>query len=144
MSQMHLIAMVYHYYDALSAAAREYLIVELLAHGRIHRPNKSDTFTSGRNPDDWNRAGFVSPLGNKISIGETENHILMIVTARYLTNQLLFQRNPLIDYDNRRNGGDGYPSCLDLLLSLCSATRFGEIFPSTTPSRIKRKRGGLC
>jgi hypothetical protein len=118
LSQMHLIAMVYHYYDALSSAAREYLIAQLLAHGRIHRPNKSDTFTSGRNPDDWNRAGFVSPLGNKISIGETENHILMIVTARYLTNQLLFQRDPLIDYDNRRNGGDGYPSCLDLLLSL--------------------------
>jgi hypothetical protein len=106
------------YYDALSPAAREFLITQLLARGRVHRPRKDDTFTSGSNPNDWARAGFVSPLGNHIDIGETENHILIIVTARYLTNQLMFQREQVIEYDNRRNRGDDYPACTDLLLSL--------------------------
>jgi hypothetical protein len=118
LSEMHLVPMAYSYYDELSPAAREHLIRNLLAHGRVHRPRRDDTFTSGSNPNDWNRAGFVSPAGYHVDIGETENHIMMIVTTRYLTNQLLFQRQPLIDYDNRRNGGDDYPSCTSLLISL--------------------------
>jgi hypothetical protein len=118
MSEMHLVAMAYNYYDELSPAAREHLIRELLARGRVHRPRRGDTFTSGSNPNDWSRAGFVSPLGYHVDIGETENHILMIVAARYLTNQLMFQREPLLDYDNQRNGGDDYPACKSLLMSL--------------------------
>jgi hypothetical protein len=46
---------------------------------------------------------MVSPGGLRKRIAETENHILMIMTARYLTNQLLYQRNPTIFFDNRRN-----------------------------------------
>jgi hypothetical protein len=126
MAEMHLLAMVYGYFDELSPAAREHLIKHLLARGCVHRPDVDDTFTSGRNPNDWSRAGFVSPLGNHIDIGETENHILMIVTARYLTNQLLFQRKPSIDYDNRRNGGDDYQSCTSLLMSLLRNTLRGD------------------
>ena len=55
--------------------------------------------------------------GTKImlpQIGETENHILMIETARFLTNQLLLLPNPHSipavnplynpDYDNKKNG----------------------------------------
>lgn len=118
MSEMHLLPMVYRHYDDLSPAARELLITQLLARGRDHRPRKDDTFTSGGNPDDWSRAGFISPAGMHIDIGETENHILMIQTARYLTNQLLFQRDRALQYDNRRNGGDGSPSCFSLLLTL--------------------------
>lgn len=118
LSEMHLVAMAYSYYDDLSPAAREHLIRQLLARGRVHRPRRDDTFTSGSNPNDWSRAGFISPAGYHVNIGETENHILLIVTARYLTNQLMFQREPLIDYDNRRNGGDDYPACTSLLASL--------------------------
>lgn len=117
MSQMHLLPMVYRHYDDLSAAARDQLIKQLLERGLVHRPNVDDTHTSGGNPNDWDRAGFVSPVGGKIDIGETENHILMIVTTRYLTNQLLFQRDRSRVHDNRRNDGDG-PSCFNLLLSL--------------------------
>ena len=79
--------------------------------------------TSGGVPGDWSRAGHIHAGTVKIRIGETENHILTIHTARYLTNQLLYQRdhdpnydNPQRDhdpdYDNRRNG------CTELLLYL--------------------------
>jgi hypothetical protein len=118
MSEMHLLPMVYRHYDDLSPGARELLITQLLARGRIHRPRKNDTFTSGGNPNDWSRAGFISPAGYHIDIGETENHILMIVTARYLTNQLLYQRDRASEHDNRRNASDDSLSCFSLLLSL--------------------------
>ena len=118
MSQMHLLPMVYRHYDDLSPAAREHLITQLLANGRVHRPRKDDTFTSAGNPDDWSRAGFTSFLAQHRDIGETENHILMIVTARYLTNQLLYQRDGATAHDNRRNGGDDIHSCFSLLLYL--------------------------
>ena len=118
MSETHLVAMAYQFYDALSPDAREYLITALLAGGRIHRPNCDDTFTSGLVPNDWERAGFISPLGAHKDFGETENHILMIATARYLTNQLLFQRDHDAAHDNRRNGGSEWPSSTSLILSL--------------------------
>jgi len=118
MNQMHIIAVAYAYFDVLDDPTREHVIRELLAKGKIHRPRRPDIVTSGRLPDDWSRAGFVSPLGVHKDIGETENHILMMHTTRYLTNQLLFQRDRDIAHDNRRNGWDGVPSCLDLVLSL--------------------------
>lgn len=126
MTQMYLLPIAYAYYEELTPEAREYLIGVLLARGRIHRPRVDDTFTSGRNPEDWSRAGFVSPLAAHYRIGETENHILMILTARYLTNQLLYQRDNDLKYDNRRNGMDWVdgewkrvgPDCTGLLLIL--------------------------
>ena len=119
LSQLHLVAIAYRHYDDLSPNARDHLINQLLARGRIHRPSLDDTFTSGGNPNDWARAGVVSPLGIKIRIGETENHVLCILTARYLTNQLLYQRDQNHAHDNRRNGDVmGGPNCMDLLLSL--------------------------
>ena len=118
MTEMSLLPLAYGYYDDLSTDARELLINELLQRGRIHRPNEDDTFTSGRNPNDWGRAGHVSPVGYEVDIGETENHIMMIVTARYLTNQLLFQRTGGIEHDNRRNQSDDSPSCFSLLMTL--------------------------
>jgi hypothetical protein len=48
MSQMHLLQMVYGYYDRLSAPARELLVRQLPARGRIHRPRLNDTFTRAR------------------------------------------------------------------------------------------------
>jgi len=118
MSEMHLLAMVYRHYEDLSPAARDHLIKQLLAQGRIHRPDVDDIFTREGNPNDWSRAGFISPLGFHIDIGETENHILMIQTARYLTNQLLYQRDRNLEHDNRRNETEDSPSCFSLLLSL--------------------------
>ena len=118
MSLMHLVPMAYRHYDDLSPAARELLITQLLARGRAHRPRVDDTFTSGRNPVDWSRAGFISPGGYHVDIGETENHVLMIVTARYLTNQLLYQQNGGTEHDNRRNGDEHRWSCFSLLLYL--------------------------
>lgn len=118
MTQMFLIPIAYRYYDELPYAAGEHLIIELLAHGVVHRPRVPDHWTHGWLPEDWSRAGFVSPLGIHIRIGETENHILMILTTTYLTNQLLYQRNPNPDYDNRRNGDDKRPSCTALILFL--------------------------
>ncbi|MGI8702536.1 MAG: hypothetical protein ACR2JU_15290 [Nocardioidaceae bacterium] len=118
MTQMRLLAMAYAYYRQLSPQAREHLIATLLARGRIHRPDLDDTFTSGGPPDDWDRAGFISPLGNHINIGETENHILMIATARYLTNQLLFQRDHQPEHDNRRNANVNGQTCTSVLLVL--------------------------
>lgn len=114
MAQQHLLCTAYAYFDELSPAAREHLVHQLLARGRIHRVNQNDTFTSGRAPNDWSRSGHVGSL----RIGETENHILMIQTARYLTNQLMYQRHPRIEYDNRRNGPRDGLSCLDLVLLL--------------------------
>ena len=106
MAQMHLLPMAYRYYDHLTPDAREHLITALLAGGTIHGPGQKDTHTCGLYPGYWSRAGMVSPLGAKKSIGETENHILMIMTARYLTNQLLYQRDQKVWFDNRRNSPD--------------------------------------
>ena len=117
MSEMHLLQIAYRYYDELSPAAQDLLIEVLLATGTVHRPGDDDVVTSGRVPEDWSRAGFVSPGGIHVRIGETENHILMIHTARYLTNQLLYQRDPTPDRDNRNNS-DGRVSCMELLLYL--------------------------
>lgn len=118
MVQMHLLQMAYRYYDRLTEQAREHLIGSLLAQGRVHRPGVDDHLTNGPVPNDYSRAGVVTPGGAKIRIGETENHILMIQTARYLTNQLLYQREQNPVYDNRRNGLEDSPSCIALLLSL--------------------------
>ena len=119
MRQMHLLPLAYAYYDCLPDA-REHLITVLLGQGRIHRPNLDDTFTSGGVPNDWMRAGYLSPLAIHVDIPETENHVLMIQTVRYLTNQLLYPRDHDRSHDNRRNGdpGDSRPSCIELLLTL--------------------------
>ena len=129
MSQMHLLQIAYRYYDELSPEAQERLIRVLLATGRIHRPNEQDLVTSGGAPNDYSRAGFLEVsdplLGNVLGlsaklkrIGETENHILTIHTARYLTNQLLYQRDHDANHDNRRNGSDDAPTCMNLMLAL--------------------------
>ena len=118
MTQMHLLAMAYSYYPNLSPDARERLIRLLLARGRMKRPQLPDTFTSGIPPIDWDRAGYLSLLEKRINIGESENHILMIATVRYLTNQLLFQRDGKVEHDNRRNANSNGQTCLSILLSL--------------------------
>lgn len=135
MTQMWLLPLAYAYYDEIEPDAREKLITVLLAQGRIHRASiagADDVFTSGGTPNDWSRAGYVGTRGAVLgflppiinvkleNIPETENHVLMIATARYLTNQLLYQRTHDIRYDNRRNGdaSDSRPHSMDHVLSL--------------------------
>jgi hypothetical protein len=118
LDQMHLLQIAYRYYDKLSPPAQERLIQVLLATGRIHRPGEPDIVTSGGVPNDWARAGTINFLFHLNRIGETENHILQIHTARYLTNQLLYQRDRDPNHDNRRNGSDDAPTCTNLLLFL--------------------------
>ena len=146
MSQMHLLPIAYRYYDELLPEAQDWLITVLLERGRIRRPNLDDIFTSGGAPNDWSRAGYsevplreiaeiayllgfniyLSLIGyllggvhiKVVDIGETENHILTIHTARYLTNQLLYQRDHDPNHDNRRNGSKDALSCTELLLML--------------------------
>jgi hypothetical protein len=119
-AQMFILPLVYNFYDELTPEARERLITLLLGQGRIHRASLDDTLTSGGAPNDWSRAGYVS-LGVKLAdIPETENHVLMIATARYLTNQLLYQRDHDPSHNNRGNGdpGDSRPNCMDQVLGL--------------------------
>jgi hypothetical protein len=131
LTQMHLLQIAYRYYDALTPPAREHLIERLLGGGIIHRPGIDDgddsIRTSGGAPNDWARAGLVSidvrvgpiHVGVKLArIGETENHILQIHTVRYLTNQLLYQRDRDPNHDNRRNGSDDSLTCTNLMLLL--------------------------
>lgn len=129
MSQMDLLKIAYRYHEVLTEPAREHLVKVLLATGRIRRPSMEDIVTSGGAPADWSRGGFMevplpvlgSLLGVDVKmkrIGETENHILMIHTARYLTNQLLYQRDQDDAHDNRRNGSDDAPTCMNLMLML--------------------------
>lgn len=139
MTQMHLIPVAYRYYNELRAPARERLIKILLAGTHIQRPHLDSLNTSGGVPDDYYLAGRAQVpvfhhlpfVGKKLikNIGETENHIFTIHTARYLTNQLLFQDDhDERNHDNRRNGfsNGGNMSCTDLMLQLLQRVLMGD------------------
>ena len=146
MAQMHLLMLAYRYYDELTPAAREHLINQLLQNGRIHRPGHDDMNTSGAVPVDWPRAGTIKMpvVGNDIrQIGETENHILMIHTTRYLCNQLLYQRTHQSVHDNRRNGSNGGPACTDLVLALLRNILRGDFSEYNSKNYQKETRWAL-
>lgn len=145
MNEMHILPLIYAYYDELTPDARERVIVELLKNGQMQRPNEDPTYTSEGAPNDWRRAGFILGTG----IPETENHVLMIATARYLTNQLLYQRFRHPIYDNRRNGDseDSRPNCMDNLLDLMRAILvddFGEYNSKPYQAETRRALTNLC
>lgn len=94
------IALYYKYYDVLTADVRGKLLYELLSIRGRH-----PGLTDGIYP-------FINVI---VLIPETENHELMIETARYLTNQLLHQEEVAnasaagrapdhSQFDNNRNG----------------------------------------
>jgi hypothetical protein len=124
MTLMFLLPLVYGFYDQLKDV-REKLITDLLNNGRIRRASLDDTIIGGGAPNDWSRAGQARFAGIGVTdIPETENHVLMIAAARYLTNQLMYQRHQADSlstwYDNRRNGdpANSRPNCLDQVLLL--------------------------
>ncbi len=130
MGQMFQLAIAYGSYNELDAVTQTKLITELLGNAKIDRINLDRVSGSGPLPNDWYRTGYIKwgiipPFvsgwgpGFKVKdIDETENHILTMLAARYLTNQLLFQRTQDSKYDNRRNGLDGAPACTQLVLQL--------------------------
>ncbi len=83
-----LTAIIYKYYHVMPPEVQNHIINNLL--------NKRGPFDPG---DLW-------PFGHAPPVPESENHVMMIETARYLTNQLLYRRQGDAQYDNSRNGMD--------------------------------------
>lgn len=83
------IPLVYKYYNDLRDSVREYIINVLL---------------SVRGPLTSHESEYIEIPIVGTYIPETENHLFLIETARYLTNQILCQRTHDPQYDNRRNG----------------------------------------
>jgi hypothetical protein len=87
------ITLIYKYYGDLPDSTREHIINDLLTVRGPLGTHESEC---------ENCSAFAT-------IPETENHLFMIETARYLTNQLLYQRTHLPQFDNRRNGNGNDP-----------------------------------
>jgi hypothetical protein len=87
------VAIVYKYYSELPVVDREHIINDLLT---VRGP-------LGTHESECENCSSIA------TIPETENHLFMIETARYLTNQLLYQRTHLPQFDNRRNGHGNDP-----------------------------------
>ena len=67
----------------------------------------------------------------------------MMLTTRYLTNQLLFQRDRHVSHDNRRNGGNGRPR-VSISCCRCCGTSCAATFRNTTRRAISEEtRGAL-
>lgn len=97
----------YRYYHALSADATTNLFNTLLTQRGKYDPGEAFSLS-------------VNVAG---SIPETENHRLMIQSAKYLTNQLYYQASVAeglpdhANFDNNRNGdGDTNPPMVDVML----------------------------
>src|SRR5262249_27640889 len=91
---MNLIGITYaYYYELGDAHVQNKLINELFS---VHGPFDDHDL---QEPEQ-------KALGLKLDITETENHVLRIEVARYLTNQLRFRRERHPDFDNERNGMD--------------------------------------
>jgi hypothetical protein len=84
-----LVSVIYKYYHVLPRDVQDHIIDNLL---------------NQRGPFDPGDTRPFSPL----PVPETENHLMMIESARYLTNQLLHRRTGDPRYDNARNGMDGW------------------------------------
>ncbi|GAA5108520.1 hypothetical protein [Nocardia iowensis] len=112
----HLVAIAFRYDDLLQPRVRAHLLDRLLS----MRGRHDDSVEVRQLCCNWSELGevavaaagtIVGPvvfalIGGPpcLEIAESENHLLLIESARYLTNQLLHQRDPRIEYDNSRNG----------------------------------------
>ena len=84
------IPLLYKYYQDLPDSVNEHIINVLL---NVHGPLTAHE----------SEYKVILPVGTYVP--ETENHLFTIEIARYLTNQILYQRTHDLQYDNRRNGG---------------------------------------
>ncbi|GFJ81016.1 LGFP repeat-containing protein [Phytohabitans houttuyneae] len=112
----HLVAIAYRYDDLLQPRVRAHLLDWLLS----VRGRHDEAVMTKQLCCNWSELGaaavaaagiFLGPivlpgLGGPpcIPIPESENHVLLIESSRYLTNQLLHRRDPAVDFDNGANG----------------------------------------
>jgi len=113
------VKLYYKYYDALAPQVREHLFNDLLSLRGKYDPGETLSLTG--------HAG-IGPVGVNYQIPETENHRLMIQSAKYLTNQLYYQASVEAgqpdpgNFDNNRNGNGGSnPPMVDVILKLLQA-----------------------
>lgn len=105
------VKLYYRYYHALSTNAKLNLFNNLLSKRGKYDPGEA----------------FALSLGDLGNIPETENHRLMIQSAKYLTNQLYYQASIAEgapdheNFDNNRNGdGGSNPPMVDVILQMLS------------------------
>ena len=89
-----LMTIAYRYRDVLSQDDLDFILDQLIP-AQLHGRHDPDI-------EFW-KAAFVL-----FHVAETENHILMIETSRYLVNQLLKDRTADAQYDNNTNGLTGW------------------------------------
>jgi hypothetical protein len=109
--------LIYRYYqDLANNGVADYMINTLIGKAALSGI-PSGRSAVGNLSTTWSEYIHVPAV---IDFPETENHLLGIVTANYLGNQLLYQRTQNLAYDNLRNGdpGNGAPRTTDLLLSM--------------------------
>ncbi len=107
------IPLVYRYYGNMPLPLSDYLITNLMSQSTL---SGVPSGRSGVGPtgDVWSEFIHIPDI---VDISETENHLLGIETARYLVNQLLYQRTQNPMYDNMRNGdSEGSPNTTDWIL----------------------------
>jgi hypothetical protein len=101
-----LIAIVYKHYPLLTPAVQNHIINNLLNIRGPLDPLDAWPYRKDLRDDDAIRNILASTNPVNLAVPETENHLMMIESARYLTNQLLYRREGDPKYDNERNGMD--------------------------------------
>ena len=107
--------LVYRYYPLMPQQVSDYLINTLMATAtRSGVPGGQPGVGPIESP--WSEFIHIPDI---LDVAETENHLLGIETARYLANQLLYQRTQDPKYDNLRNGdaGNGVVTVTDWILA---------------------------
>jgi hypothetical protein len=105
------VTLVYRYYDDLASITCD-PISGTCGAGNVNLADHIvNDLLSVRGPLDPHESEYerCHVIVSLCSIPETENHLLMIETARYLTNQLLYSRTHDPKYDDRRNGNGNDP-----------------------------------
>ncbi|MFE7584924.1 hypothetical protein ACFU5Y_25570, partial [Streptomyces gardneri] len=100
-----LMTIICRYGDLLTAEDYEYILEKLIlsARGQPHGPGgliEGDPISGPHTP----LIEFLEAPVLGTNYSETENHLLMIESSRYLVNQILFQRTGDTLYDNKNNG----------------------------------------
>jgi hypothetical protein len=111
------IPLVYRYYQSLSdAGVADYIINTLI--GQASRSGlPTGRPAVGSVSSTWSE--YIH-LPGVVDVPESENHLLGILAANYLGNQLVYQRTQNLANDNGRNGDpeNGAPNTTDLLLGV--------------------------